>query len=53
MEDIPEFNLATRNQLIDCGRLSWKEISPAIFGAMFQGAMKKDERRKLKQNYHC
>lgn len=48
---IPEFNLATRNQLIDCGRLSWKEISPAIFGAMFQGAMKKDERRTLGAHY--
>lgn len=48
---IPDFNLATRNQLIDCGRLSWHEISPAIFGAMFQGAMKKDERRTLGAHY--
>lgn len=48
---IPDFNLATRNQLIDCGRLSWHEISPAIFGAMFQGAMKKDDRRALGAHY--
>ena len=48
---IPDFNLATRNQLIDCGRLAWHEISPAIFGAMFQGAMKKDDRRTLGAHY--
>lgn len=48
---IPEFDLATRNQLIDCGRLSWHEISPAIFGAMFQGAMDKAKRRNLGAHY--
>ena len=50
-EFIPEFNLATRNQLIDCGRLEWNNISPAIFGAMFQGVMRKDERRNLGAHY--
>ena len=50
-EFIPEFNLAARNQLIDCGRLEWNKISPAIFGAMFQGAMRKDERRNLGAHY--
>lgn len=48
---IPEFDLVTRNQLLDCGQLSWKEISPAIFGAMFQGAMNKEERRTLGAHY--
>ncbi len=48
---IPEFDIATRNQLLDCGRLAWHEISPAIFGAMFQGAMKKDDRRTLGAHY--
>lgn len=48
---IPNFDLATRNQLIDCGRLSWHEISPAIFGAMFQGVMDKKERRTLGAHY--
>ena len=48
---IPDFDLATRNQLLDCGRLAWHEISPAIFGAMFQGVMKKEERRSLGAHY--
>ena len=48
---IPNFNLATRNQFIDCGRLNWHEISPAIFGSMFQGAMKKEERRNFGAHY--
>lgn len=48
---IPDFNLATRNQFIDCGRLNWHEISPAIFGSMFQGAMKKEERRNFGAHY--
>lgn len=48
---IPEFDLVTRNQLLDCGQLSWQEISPAIFGAMFQGAMNKEERRTLGAHY--
>ena len=48
---IPDFDIATRNQLLDCGRLSWHEISPAIFGAMFQGAMQKDDRRTLGAHY--
>lgn len=48
---IPEFDLVTRNQLLVCGQLSWQEISPAIFGAMFQGAMNKEERRTLGAHY--
>ena len=48
---IPDFNLATRNQFIDCGRLNWHEISPAIFGSMFQGAMNKKERRNFGAHY--
>lgn len=48
---IPNFNLATRNQFIDCGRLNWHEISPAIFGSMSQGAMKKEERRNFGAHY--
>lgn len=48
---IPDFDLATRNQLIDCGRLAWHEISPAIFGAMFQSALDKTKRRNLGAHY--
>lgn len=48
---IPDFDINTRNQFIDCGRLSWKQISPAIFGAMFQGAMNKEDRRSMGAHY--
>ena len=48
---IPEFDVVTRNQFTDCGKLSWSEISPAVFGAMFQGAMSKEERRNMGAHY--
>ena len=48
---IPEFDIVTRNQFIDCGKLSWSDISPAVFGAMFQGAMNKEERRNMGAHY--
>ncbi len=49
--DIPQFNLGTRNQLLDCGSLKWNEISPAIFGAMFQNALDADLRHQLGAHY--
>ena len=36
---IPSFDSALREQLIACARLDWSGISPAIFGAMFQGVL--------------
>ena len=48
---IPHFNKKTRNQLIDCGSLCWKDTSPAIFGAMFQNAMDVDKRRNMGAHY--
>jgi hypothetical protein len=37
--------MKTRQTLIDCANFDWSRISPAIFGAMFQGVMDKDRRR--------
>lgn len=48
---VPEFGLAARNQFMDCGSLSWKEVSPAIFGSMFQNAMDKEKRRNMGAHY--
>ena len=48
---IPKFDLSSRNLFLDCGRLQWKEISPAVFGAMFQGAMNKEDRRTMGAHY--
>ncbi len=40
---IPSFDSALRAQLIDCAQLDWSDISPAIFGAMFQGVLEKSQ----------
>ncbi|MBF3831164.1 class I SAM-dependent DNA methyltransferase [Burkholderia pseudomallei] len=36
---IPSFDRATRDLLVKCAELDWSGISPAIFGAMFQGVL--------------
>ena len=38
------FNARARNILLECGRLEWNQISPVIFGSMFQAVMKPEER---------
>lgn len=48
---VPDFDLTTRSLLIDCGRLSWHEISPAIFGSMFQNALDPNKRREMGAHY--
>lgn len=48
---VPAFNIATRNQLLDSGRLQWHEISPAIFGSMFQSALDPAHRREMGAHY--
>ncbi len=46
------FNAQMRKTLIECARdFDWTQISPSIFGAMFQGVMDKDERRALGAHY--
>jgi len=43
------FNEATRNTLIECAQMDWSEISPAIFGSLFQAVMHdEDEQGKAK-----
>ncbi len=46
-----EFDAKMRQTLIDCEHFDWNKISPAIFGAMFQGVMDKDQRRELGAHY--
>ena len=36
---MPAFNSELRSRLVDCSALDWSGISPAIFGAMFQGVL--------------
>lgn len=46
-----DFNLKMRQILLDCCNFDWNKISPAIFGAMFQGVMYKEQRRELGAHY--
>ena len=48
---IAAFSADMRKALLDCAALNWSRISPAIFGAMFQGVMDKDTRHDLGAHY--
>ena len=49
--DTADFNKTMRENLIECCELDWSRISPAIFGAMFQSVMNKEERHALGAHY--
>ena len=51
MLSIPAFSAAMRTALLDCGELDWSKISPAIFGAMFQGVMDEKKRHDIGAHY--
>jgi len=46
-----DFDAKMRETLLDCCRFDWSKISPAIFGAMFQGVLDKNIRRALGAHY--
>jgi hypothetical protein len=46
-----DFDSKMRETLIDCCNLDWSLISPAIFGSLFQGVMKDDERHDIGAHY--
>ena len=48
---IPSFNAAMREALLDACRFNWSNISPAIFGALFQSVMNPDDRRAQGAHY--
>jgi len=45
------FDSKMRQALLNCTYLDWSEISPAIFGSMFQSVMNPVERRNLGAHY--
>lgn len=45
------FDDKMRQTLLDCCDFDWSYISPAIFGAMFQGVMDEKQRRELGAHY--
>ena len=48
---IPAFDAAMRSALLDACRFDWSNISPAIFGALFQSVMDPKERRAKGAHY--
>ena len=48
---IPAFDAAMRGALLDACRFDWSNISPAIFGALFQSVMAPAQRRKQGAHY--
>ena len=48
---IPKFSRASRNLIIDCGRLHWRDITPDIFGSIMQAAIAQQDRDKLGVHY--
>ena len=48
---IPAFDAAMRSALLDACRFDWSNISPAIFGALFQSVMDPAERRARGAHY--
>lgn len=45
------FDSSMRKALLDCCRLDWGKISPAIFGSLFQSVMDEKARRNLGAHY--
>ena len=45
------FDEKMRKTLLECIKFDWSKISPAVFGAMFQGVMDKDKRREMGAHY--
>ena len=48
---IPSFTAAMRQALLDACRFDWSNISPAIFGALFQSVMDPEQRRAQGAHY--
>ena len=48
---IPAFNSDMRERLLDLCRFDWSNISPAIFGSLFQSVMDPKERRAKGAHY--
>lgn len=40
---MPKFNAQARKHLLDCGNVNWAEITPDIFGSMFQSIARRDD----------
>ena len=48
---VPKFDAKARRLLLDCGYMAWSDISPVIFGSMFQAVMDPEKRRSMGAHY--
>ncbi|MDD2861947.1 MAG: hypothetical protein PHI71_12885 [Acidiphilium sp.] len=48
---LPDFDAGMRSTLLEASAFNWDAISPAIFGALFQGVMTPKERRAKGAHY--
>ena len=48
---VPQFNARARRLLLECGNMEWRDISPVIFGSMFQAVMDPEQRRSMGAHY--
>lgn len=49
--DICSFTKTARKKIIKASEFNWRDVSPSIFGSMFEGIMKKEERRLRGSHY--
>ena len=49
--DFADFNRALRDALLECCAKDWEQISPAIFGSLFQSIMQPKARRQIGAHY--
>jgi len=49
--DMPSFDNAMRDMLLDASMFNWGEVSPAIFGSLFESVIDKVTRRKRGAHY--
>ncbi|MFZ1361055.1 MAG: DNA methyltransferase [Candidatus Saccharimonadales bacterium] len=47
----PQFDSRMRTAILQAMELDWSQVSPAIFGSMFQGIMDETQRRNLGAHY--
>lgn len=48
---VPQFTKVARDELLNAGKLIWREINPDIFGSMFQAIVTPGKRSDLGQHY--
>ena len=51
LNTVPQTSNALRNALLDCCAYGWSDISPVIFGSLFQAVMNDTERRSFGAHY--